>query len=156
MMQLALNWGKKQSSSGSGQEKDLIDWGIVRLIVPMALTGTLLGVVLNYGTPGWGIVGMLTVVLSSMTAATLQKGLEQQSQEVGMAAADGEEARLLPAPTRPTSDAAPNVGKEQSEQASKDASSPLNYAMMFMLLGLVIVGGVLRHHMGFCLDELES
>merc|ERR1719235_306620 len=57
MCQLVLNLGKKQATA-NGEEKDLIDWGIVRIIVPMALTGTLLGVLLNGGTPGWLIVIM--------------------------------------------------------------------------------------------------
>merc|ERR1719271_1896741 len=56
MMQLALNWGKKQTTQNGESEKELIDWSIVRLIVPMALTGTLMGVLLNFGTPGWSIV----------------------------------------------------------------------------------------------------
>merc|ERR1719473_2357082 len=77
MCQLALNYGKKQADA-DGHEKDLIDWGIVRIIVPMALTGTLLGVLLNAGTPGWAIVIMLALVLGSMTSMTLSKGLEQR------------------------------------------------------------------------------
>merc|ERR1719213_1535698 len=80
MCQLVLNLGKKPATA-DGQEKDLIDWGIVRIIVPMALTGTLLGVLLNAGTPGWSIVLMLTLVLGSMTMMTLQKGFEQRQQE---------------------------------------------------------------------------
>merc|ERR1719159_133534 len=32
----------------------------------------------------------------------------------------------------------------------------LNYAMLSVLLVLTIVCGVLRHHMGFCLDELGA
>merc|ERR550537_1338197 len=81
MAQLALNLGKKQTTA-DGQEKDLIDWGIVRIIVPMALTGTLLGVLFNEGTPGWMIVVLLTVVLGSMTLMTLGKGIEQRDEEM--------------------------------------------------------------------------
>lgn len=159
MMQLALNWGKKATSDGSGQEKELIDWGIVRLIVPMALTGTLLGVLFNAGAPGWSIVAMLTVVLSSMTWATLQKGLEQRANELGLAAADNEETALLPGPRPPSAPAAPPapvVDEQQKQDAAKAANSSMNYGMLFALLVLVIIGGVLRHHMGFCLDELAA
>merc|ERR1719161_1585061 len=100
----------------------------------MALTGTLMGVLLNFGIPGWSIVAMLTVVLSSMTWATLNKGLEQRSQELGLAAADNEDTRLLPGPTRP---AAP---PQEVDQATKAATSNMNYAMLFTLLILTIIG----------------
>merc|ERR1719261_1745086 len=50
LMQLMMNLGKKLSSQNAAGEQgpDLIDWNIVRLIVPAALTGTLVGVLLNY------------------------------------------------------------------------------------------------------------
>eukprot|EP00746_Dinoflagellata_sp_MGD_P013056 gnl/MRDRNA2_/MRDRNA2_128052_c0_seq1.p2 gnl/MRDRNA2_/MRDRNA2_128052_c0~~gnl/MRDRNA2_/MRDRNA2_128052_c0_seq1.p2 ORF type:complete len:449 (-),score=91.60 gnl/MRDRNA2_/MRDRNA2_128052_c0_seq1:91-1437(-) len=157
MCQLVLNLGKKQATA-DGQEKDLIDWGIVRIIVPMALTGTLLGVLLNAGTPGWSIVLILSTVLGSMTFMTLQKGLQQREQEqAGIDAPAGgnghgpqEENSLMGTFFGPSEE---ERQKMENEQAMKRVSS---YVMLFSLLVICIVCGVLRHHMGFCLDGLAS
>jgi uncharacterized membrane protein YfcA len=159
MCQLVLNLGKKQATA-DGQEKDLIDWGIVRIIVPMALTGTLLGVLLNAGTPGWSIVIMLTLVLGSMTAMTLQKGLQQREEEQAEAIAPSggngqappqEQSSLLNNLFSQPSEE--EIQKHNDEQAQKRISS---YVMLFSLLAICIICGVLRHHFGFCLDGIQS
>merc|ERR1719235_307168 len=157
MCQLALNFGKKQATA-NGQEKDLIDWGIVRVIVPMALTGTLLGVLLNAGTPGWIVVIMLTVVLGSMTMMTIGKGFEQREQELsggspsgsGDSQAPQEDRNLLSAFFGPTQE---ELEKQREEQSQKRM---LSYGLLGTLLFFCITCGVLRHHFGFCLDALST
>lgn len=156
MCQLALNYGKKQADA-DGQEKDLIDWGIVRVIVPMALTGTLLGVLLNAGTPGWGIVIMLSVVLGSMTMMTIGKGMEQREQEMSGAPSSGnggnqgsEDRNLLTAFFGPTEE---ELAKQKEEQDNKRV---ISYSLLGTLLFFCVTCGVLRHHFGFCLEALEG
>jgi len=161
MCQLALNLGKKQTTA-NGEEKDLIDWGIVRVIVPMALTGTLLGVLLNAGTPGWSIVIMLALVLGSMTSMTLSKAIEQREEELaGSSAPSGsndngqqEGNNLLSGVNAffggPTEE---ELQKQKEEQATKKIVS---YVLLGALLFICILSGALRHHMGFCLDGLKS
>jgi len=158
MAQLALNLGKKQTTA-SGEEKDLIDWGIVRIIVPMALTGTLLGVLLNAGTPGWTIVIMLSLVLGSMTSMTLSKGFEQREQE--LSGSDSPASSNDHAPQEQNSllntffggPSEEELAKQKEEQNNKKLTS---YALLGALLFICVICGVLRHHMGFCLDGLKS
>jgi len=163
MSQLALNLGKKQQTA-SGEEKDLIDWGIVRIIVPMALTGTLLGVLLNAGTPGWSIVIMLTVFLGSMTAMTLGKAFEQREEEMSGTISgsssgstnndtNAQEGNSLLAHFGLGGPTEEELQKQKEQQNTKKMTS---YIMLGALLILCITCGVLRHHMGFCLDALQS
>jgi len=161
MCQLALNLGKKQTTA-NGDEKDLIDWGIVRIIVPMALTGTLLGVLLNAGTPGWSIVIMLALVLGSMTSMTLSKGFEQREQEQsGIEAPSSSSGSGGPSPQEGNSLLNSFFGgpTEEEQQKQKDEQAQkrvISYVMLGALLFICVTCGVLRHHMGFCLDGLKS
>jgi len=167
MCQLALNFGKKQTDA-NGNEKDLIDWGIVRIIVPMALTGTLLGVLLNAGAPGWGIVIMLVMVLGSMTMMTLTKGLEQREQEISGEEAPsgpasppdqgaGEDKNLLSTFFGPTEEQMAEMEQQKAELLAHQTMKRItSYIMLGTLLLLCVVCGVLRHHMGFCLDGLAT
>merc|ERR1719387_232241 len=51
------------------------------MIVPAALIGTLLGVLLNRQTPGWGIVSLLVVILSAMTVMVAMRAWAQFREE---------------------------------------------------------------------------
>merc|ERR1719310_834591 len=77
-----LNIGKKFRAEEGSAEKPLIDWRIVKLTVPMALIGTLLGVLLNRETPGWEIVLLLTGILCLMTAMLVRKAITQYYAEI--------------------------------------------------------------------------
>merc|ERR1719265_1255572 len=78
-----LNIGKKFRGGGDkSREQPLVDWRIVKLTVPMALIGTLFGVLLNRETPGWQIVLLLTLILAFMTSMVCHKGLKQYYEEV--------------------------------------------------------------------------
>eukprot|EP00746_Dinoflagellata_sp_MGD_P168182 gnl/MRDRNA2_/MRDRNA2_99429_c0_seq1.p1 gnl/MRDRNA2_/MRDRNA2_99429_c0~~gnl/MRDRNA2_/MRDRNA2_99429_c0_seq1.p1 ORF type:complete len:485 (+),score=82.66 gnl/MRDRNA2_/MRDRNA2_99429_c0_seq1:85-1539(+) len=82
---LVLNLGKSLSGKSPSREgpsaEPLINWHIAKVIVPMALVGTLLGVMLNRQTPGWGILLMLVVVLVFMTATVSYKAWQQYKEE---------------------------------------------------------------------------
>merc|ERR1719159_2409215 len=91
---------------------------------------------------------------------TVNKGVEQREQELGRAPASGnsggqdnassEENRLLSAVFGPSQE---ELEKERAEQDQKRITS---YSLLGTLLFLTIIGGVLRHHMEFCLNALES
>jgi len=78
LVSLALNIGR----SRGGLSKPLVDCLLLQMIVPMALLGTLLGVMTNERTPGWGVV----VVLASMMIPTfflvLRRAQQQYVEEV--------------------------------------------------------------------------
>lgn len=182
-MQLVLNWGKKailQDENGE-QERDLIDWHTVLLIVPMALTGTLLGVVFNFGTPGGIIVIVLGLTLIAMFVTVMQKGLEQYTKENQLMDVNSENTSLIARsnlgsnedsgvlagqlrrrhPPNPTNgsygviDQWPEV-KVYDEYDQTNVRGPVNQALLAVLLFLVISCGVLRHHMESCLEELSA
>eukprot|EP00746_Dinoflagellata_sp_MGD_P008793 gnl/MRDRNA2_/MRDRNA2_117643_c0_seq1.p1 gnl/MRDRNA2_/MRDRNA2_117643_c0~~gnl/MRDRNA2_/MRDRNA2_117643_c0_seq1.p1 ORF type:complete len:492 (+),score=86.04 gnl/MRDRNA2_/MRDRNA2_117643_c0_seq1:148-1623(+) len=180
MMQLVLNWGKKaiQQDEDGEQEKDLIDWHVVRLIVPMALTGTLMGVVFNFGTPGGIIVILLSATLIVMFLTVVHKGLEQYRKESQLLDQDTENTSLISRSNvqgysqgseacggqlrrrRPSASSSssglgtwPEPKVEDFEQTN--IRGPVNQAALAALLFLVVSCGVLRHHMGFCLEELH-
>lgn len=178
LMQLMLNWGKKaiQQDADGQQEKELIDWHIVRLIVPMALTGTLLGVVFNFGTPGGIIVFLLSITLILMFIIVMQKGLSQYDAENRLERRDGVDSENLlnhrnlnqgddvmggqlrrrrPS-TGSSASSITGVWPDPKVHDDADIRGPVNQAALAMLLFLVISCGVLRHHMGFCLDELRA
>merc|ERR1719375_2516715 len=89
---------------------------------------------------------------------TLQKGFEQREQEqAGILEPTGgndhgrqDENTLLSAFFGPSEE---ERQKQKDEQNFKRVTS---YIMLFTLLVICIVCGVLRHHMGFCLEGLAS
>lgn len=95
LISLALNL-PKQLSGSDGQARSLIDWGVCKAMVPMALLGTLFGVVLNHTTASWEIVLLLCVVLLGMTYTVSKKGIEQyMSESRAMEAAEASEREPL-------------------------------------------------------------
>jgi len=168
-----LNWGKKFRDDGKSPETPLIDWRIVKLTVPMALIGTLFGVLLNRETPGWQIVLLLTLILAFMTSMVCHKGLQQYqaevlgSQQSPEATAD-EEAMLLgnaqdaddPVPGAESHDIRGGQGDDDllcpersSKQIGQNNCSSNDVLYMGLLLSVIIVGGVLRDHAKSCRNE---
>lgn len=69
------------ASVNNPNEPSLINFDACRLVVPTALMGTLLGVLLNPITPDWIIVTVLTLTLVFMTIVVTQKGYKQYQEE---------------------------------------------------------------------------
>ncbi|CEM37440.1 unnamed protein product [Vitrella brassicaformis CCMP3155] len=63
----------------------LIDFELCKMVVPMALAGTLLGVFFNGVLPQWCIVALLFVLLSLVTYRTLHTGLTTYQRETAAA-----------------------------------------------------------------------
>lgn len=108
MSSLVLNMRKSlaKSESPTGESKGLIDYNICRLVVPSALIGTLLGVLLNRRTSDSVIVGVLATILIAMTWMTTRATYSQYTEEeakIALASADPNKLESKEAkPTSPT------------------------------------------------------
>lgn len=148
-----LNIGKKFRDHESSQELPLIDWRIVKLTVPMALIGTLFGVLLNRETPGWQIVLLLTGILCFMTGMLIHKAASQYKAEASSAHHDGqeiddEEAAALLANVQDADETPP-----PEKEIGQNYYSNFDVICMGLLLIVVVVGNVLRDHAKSCRDE---
>jgi len=178
VVSLALNVGRR----ASGSSQLLVDVQLLKLVVPMALLGTLLGVMTNERTPGWGVL----LVLASMMVPTFllvlrraqQQSLEESSVENMMK--DTEEVQGLldgnitspklatnncPEWSDNESPAKWSVNESQSTASIKFPPHPmskvasctwLDLAMLGLLLIIVISGGVLQHHVRACFDQHQK
>mmetsp|Transcript_11543 Transcript_11543/g.25647 ORF Transcript_11543/g.25647 Transcript_11543/m.25647 type:complete len:457 (-) Transcript_11543:45-1415(-) len=161
VISLALNATKKQA----GSDKALINWDIIKMMVPMALLGTLMGVLLNIALPGWAIVVMLVMILLVMTYMTCDKGWRQYQAEL----MDLSQQPLVE--TTQTNggggggmgddDSAPMASRygavERVEQKEmKDPLDAIDASVMAGCLVLTVLGGVLRFHVTTCVTATEK
>lgn len=159
---LVLNLGKAQSNPTNS----LIDWSIIRLVVPTALLGTLLGVLLNWSTPGWGIVLLLTLLLAFMTVVVLLKAHEQYLEEparkskVDEPEDDEDEveehAELLPRAA--TYEPPPACLGRPGSGPLVEGAGPRRRDVVaaFSVLAVVIVAGIARHHTALCRADVST
>merc|ERR1719335_1826413 len=77
LVSLALNIGR----SRGGLSKPLVDCLLLQMIVPMALLGTLLGVMTNERTPGWGVLIFLAATLVPTFFLLLRRAQQQLLEE---------------------------------------------------------------------------
>lgn len=176
-----LNIGKKFKNNEKSQEQPLIDWHIVKLTVPMALIGTLFGVLLNRETPGWQIVLLLTGILCLMTGMLVHKALKQYHAEVtglrhDRKDVDDEEAKTLLGNTQDGDEMPqPEIGTSNKElghllekpdatvkpeisnkELGQNCYSGFDVVYMGLLLIVVVIGSVLRDHAKSCRNEKIS
>eukprot|EP00746_Dinoflagellata_sp_MGD_P069004 gnl/MRDRNA2_/MRDRNA2_28315_c0_seq2.p1 gnl/MRDRNA2_/MRDRNA2_28315_c0~~gnl/MRDRNA2_/MRDRNA2_28315_c0_seq2.p1 ORF type:complete len:462 (+),score=77.55 gnl/MRDRNA2_/MRDRNA2_28315_c0_seq2:141-1526(+) len=156
-----LNIGKKFRGGDGKLEQPLVDWRIVKLTVPMALIGTLFGVLLNRETPGWQIVLLLTGILCLMTGMLVHKAVMQYFAELygrrqndEQELNDEENSALL----GNTQDGDSPSDESQSDVHVKDhlgqnCYSSIDVVYMGSLLIVVIIGSVLRDHAKSCRNE---
>lgn len=155
-----LNISKKFRDNDGSPEKPLIDWCIVKLTVPMALIGTLFGVLLNRETPGWQIVLLLTGILSLMTCMLVHKAVKQYRAEVlglqqgSRESVDPEQQELL-ANTQDGDE--PPLHPRQEVPFDKEIGQNhycrMDVILMGLLLIVIVIGGVLRDHAKSCRNE---
>lgn len=168
----ALNLHRQSANRGS----QVINVHACRLVVPMALSGTFLGVLLNQHTPETILVLVLFILLCFMTAMVLKKAWEQHCQEeqycqsllqplVGdaeKAEVEDETAPLLGDNTEDNSDTKPAAmsmlegrakGIPQGSKERGDALTNLDVGISLGLISVVVLGGILRFHLQSCQDE---
>jgi len=125
MSSLVLNMRKslQKSESSDGEAKGLIDYNICRLVVPSALIGTLLGVLLNRTTSDKVIVGVLSsilIVLTWLTTRTTFKQYTEEEEKLTLASGDANKPESKEAETT-----SPSVGEDsQAPEAPLVADSP--------------------------------
>lgn len=145
---LYMNIKKVLNSIQRPNEPCLINFEVCRLVVPMALLGTLLGVLLNTITPDSIIVSILTVTLVFMTVVVCQRGYQQYQKE-----------KLEMAGVVPDSAGPPELGGRPpvdqdkkgimhfdkcSQHDGQSMASMRDVAASFVVLLIVIFGGIVR------------
>merc|ERR1719191_2303814 len=73
IVSMALNVGR----NASGSSQPLVDVQLLKMVVPMALLGTLLGVMTNERTPGWGVLLVLASMMVPAFLLVLRRAQQQ-------------------------------------------------------------------------------
>lgn len=169
---LVLNLGKSMAGSKGGKASGVINYSICRIVVPAALLGTLMGVVVNRNAPDASIVLMLTTVLLGMSAMAIWTTYTQFLEEEGeagarllqQAAARADVARPPAGPPGTDSEAGKEAAFEgdcagsaaKKEESSQNVLKISDVCISLSVLLAVVANGVVRHHASACLWELEN
>jgi len=100
------------------KQETAIDYNICRLVVPGALSGTLIGVILNRRLPSWTILAVLLAILVVITFSvgwtTVKLYLQEQAQDLADEQEEAAQAAREAAKTAKDSGAKPQSGQSQS------------------------------------------
>lgn len=157
-------------------KESLIDYNICRLVVPSALIGTYMGVLLNRLLTGQTIVSMLVLILLCMTIMCLRTTLKQYREEVAATSSpenalpgvDGAHAAL--AGGQPGSEPEPSPGAAHPQHLAESATASVissstkttppptsrsiltskDIVFAIVMLKIVIFCGVFRFHAAKC------
>lgn len=159
---LVLNLRKKLIwyGGGRGTSQALIDYNICRIVVPSALVGTLLGVILNRLTADWVLLALLCAILTFMTGMVSQTAHQQYKEEES--SADGEASAHDSAPPSvvPPAQALCTPGARDNlvEKAFGHKQTLLAQDLLIAgtMLTVIVLCGVLRIHTSLCMAELEA
>lgn len=169
---LAVNLSRMYAAGGA-KSRNVIDFYACRTVVPAALAGTFLGVLLNSDADDRHIVFLLVAVLSFMTYLVLREAWKQHCEEkyaskgeINPAVAEqAEKTPLLPPELRSTSAPEPCDSMEAAicsssssrPGAAKDPKmgvlSRSDCLAAFFMLVVVIMAGILRFHIVACDKE---
>mmetsp|Transcript_40774 Transcript_40774/g.108026 ORF Transcript_40774/g.108026 Transcript_40774/m.108026 type:complete len:452 (-) Transcript_40774:270-1625(-) len=155
-----VNLRRLRGQEGSG----VIDWNMCRLIIPGALVGTYLGVMLNYHVADYAIVVFLTVLLAGMTVAVSRTAYFQYTEEVDVsgevctaksphAIETGDSVHHEQDESAPLLSSIVTYGNQQSKEATQQHQ---DISLAWVILLIVIVSGVGRFHVASCREELSS
>lgn len=165
---LVLNLGRNAPrASGS-----LVDWLLLKMVVPMALFGTLLGVMSNEHTPGYGVVIILSATLIPMLVLLLRHAQQQMAEEATLAEDSGydeerdaedvrdEAASLLgKGPKVPLASSQDNVRCSTASGKLTSSGTTWTYqdaVLLGTMLLIVIIGGSLQHHVRACFNHQQQ
>jgi len=153
---LALNCRRMWSPQKNSAET-VIDFHTVRVVVPAALGGTFLGVLLNWHAEGYAIVVMLTLILVFMTAMVGRTAWQQyRSEELESLRSDSSNPpELQNHETEPLMPNSSKLSRARMMRATKaDAFTKQDIVAGISLEALVVLCGALRFHLAACHDEL--
>mmetsp|Transcript_123905 Transcript_123905/g.358336 ORF Transcript_123905/g.358336 Transcript_123905/m.358336 type:complete len:501 (+) Transcript_123905:61-1563(+) len=122
--------------SGLGTEGSTIDIEVCKLVVPAALMGTFLGVLLNWHISDMYITSTLAFVLVGMTAMVTRIALQQYVQETRAALE-------------------PPLPEQQIALGAKPPAEAIECILAVGLLLIVIVAGTARHHINACARDMH-
>eukprot|EP00747_Dinoflagellata_sp_TGD_P181378 gnl/TRDRNA2_/TRDRNA2_35190_c0_seq1.p1 gnl/TRDRNA2_/TRDRNA2_35190_c0~~gnl/TRDRNA2_/TRDRNA2_35190_c0_seq1.p1 ORF type:complete len:489 (+),score=59.89 gnl/TRDRNA2_/TRDRNA2_35190_c0_seq1:29-1495(+) len=147
----------------------VIDYGVCRVVVPAALLGTLVGVLLNHHISPIALVVLLALVLVFMTwlvfrTAYKQRLEEQQAAEAVPAAVSPDQENLVAFNNGPANadELEPLVSTSRvGRNGQKLMLDKATWMWMDVMLGagmllVVVICGVLRFHMYACWTELSG
>jgi len=148
-----LNMLKAQGSAR--EARALIDYDLCRVVVPLSLSGTFLGVILNRHLPGWLTLSVLTGVLIFITVSMVRETVQQYQTECKSAPAkdrtrDSPGASLPVPATGANPPAATETAPKPVVHESKHALAWWDVAVLTFMLSVVIAGGMLRFHTSRC------
>jgi len=121
---LILNLRRSASRDATGQKPCVIDYNVCRLVVPAALIGTLLGVLLNRRLAGSTIVFVLTAVLVFMTFMVTQTAVKQYWSELAMEQGSTDSVRACSGEEDGESGISAEVADSASDREPLLSSSP--------------------------------
>lgn len=135
----------------------LIDFNICRLVIPAALLGTYVGVLLNRMVPDWAILLVLAVVLTGMSCTVLRTTWRQFQQEsrrlMRSEEASGASGRPSDesAPNSPANSELPSPSKASGKRSKlQHVLAPQDTITVLLMLVAVVGFGVFRTHAGAC------
>jgi len=124
--------------------------------VPLSLSGTFLGVILNRHLPGWLTLSVLTGVLIFITVSMVRETVQQYQTECKSSpmAKDSTSDGPAASPPAPANGAASPVATEtapkQVVHESRHALTSWDVLVLSVMLIIVISGGMLRFHTSRC------
>ncbi|CAJ1331428.1 unnamed protein product [Effrenium voratum] len=137
---------RKATSTRDG----LIDYNVCRLVVPAALVGTYMGVILNSIVPGWAVLMALVGILLAISYMVLQTTWSQYADEEHIAEhnrkTDYENAKK---------EFVPEVAAWKSSQEVQEYTKT-DIALSAVMLAVVITGSAFRHHALNCQSAPEQ
>lgn len=156
---LSSLWVNIKRIGECSEDKPVVDFDACRVVVPSALIGTFMGVLLNYHFPDEVVVVLLSIILTIMTGMVLQKAYQQHLEESGY---DQSTSREIAMKNRAGDDdeeeIEPLVGRK--EPPAKRKTSPtmtlltgLDASLSGVLLLITILSGIFRFHLSSCRDE---
>lgn len=150
---MILNMLKAQGSAR--EARALIDYDLCRVVVPLSLSGTFLGVILNRHLPGWLTLSVLTGVLIFITVGMVRETIQQHQAECKSAPAkDTRRDSPGASPPVPDTGATPPVASKTAPtpvvHTSKHALSWRDVAALTFMVSVVIACGMLRFHTSRC------
>lgn len=147
---LLLNMLRARSSTGPARQ--VIDFNACRIVVPAALMGTFLGVLMNWHMKGFTLVFILTGLLVFMTCMVSHTAWKQYKEEMGLAvSAAAERAPLLGA----AAVALPSWFVASGKELQGTVSST-DIALSAFMLVAICCAGTLRHHVTACGKEWQG
>jgi len=164
VVSFTMNAGKQfhrpSSHGGPSRASSLIEWEICKLVVPLAMVGTLLGVLFNRAIPGWCIAFILVIVLANMAYLALAKSwndyhsrqLEPWKEEPHHHSSEADAAIPWEEDDCENSTLLPSC-QDMNQAVHSSQLSWLDCLNVSVMMIFTVVGGVFRHGAEQCMED---